>query len=116
MPVPEPPPVTAIATSGRTFRYSSAQACARLTMVSDPLFWIVLLPPLPPSSLLPHAARARANIISVGPTVQFSEVHRLAASSHLAGPPTAVAAESLRVLICSTRCRRVIRASLRHAL
>jgi len=25
---------------------------------------------------------------SVGPTVQFSAVHRFAASSHLAGPPT----------------------------
>jgi hypothetical protein len=29
-------------------------------------------------------------LISVGPTVQFSSVHRFAASSHLAGPPTLI--------------------------
>jgi len=30
----------------------------------------------------------RTSSISVGPTVQFSEVHRFAASLQLAGPPT----------------------------
>jgi len=38
MPVPDPPPVTEIRTSGFTFWYSSAQASARLTIVSEPLF------------------------------------------------------------------------------
>ncbi len=44
MPVPEPPPVTATATLGLTCLYSSAQAWATLTSVSEPLFWITARP------------------------------------------------------------------------
>ena len=40
MPVPDPPPVTERLTSGLTTWYSSAQARAKLTMVSEPLFSI----------------------------------------------------------------------------
>ena len=40
MPVPDPPPVTERMTSGLTTWYSSAQARAKLTMVSEPLFSI----------------------------------------------------------------------------
>ena len=40
MPVPEPPPVTEMRTSGWTSWYFSAQARARLTTVSEPLFWM----------------------------------------------------------------------------
>ena len=36
--VPEPPPETSTSTSGATFRYSSAQTWATLTIVSEPLF------------------------------------------------------------------------------
>src|SRR5713226_4996764 len=36
MPVPEPPPETEIETAGLIRPYSSAQACARLTIVSEP--------------------------------------------------------------------------------
>ncbi len=40
IPVPEPPPVTAMSRSGFTLRYASAQASARFTIVSEPLFWM----------------------------------------------------------------------------
>src|SRR5512139_146886 len=40
IPVPDPPPDTSIDTVGSTVAYSSAHAWARLTMVSDPVFWI----------------------------------------------------------------------------
>ena len=42
MPVPEPPPDTSTDTAGATFAYSSAHAWARLTMVSEPVFWITV--------------------------------------------------------------------------
>jgi hypothetical protein len=70
MPVPEPPPLTATATSGRTLRYSSAHACARLTSVSEPLFWSVVrmfFRLLQPGSAASSATAARwraRNIIS----------------------------------------------------
>ena len=48
MPTPEPPPETSTSTSGATFLYSSAHAWARLTMVSEPLFWITLFAGLAP--------------------------------------------------------------------
>jgi hypothetical protein len=51
MPVPEPPPVTAIETSGATSRYASAQASARLTSVSEPLFWMLYLVATPIGNL-----------------------------------------------------------------
>ena len=41
MPVPDPPPVTEMRTSGCNCMYSSAQASARLTSVSEPLFSMV---------------------------------------------------------------------------
>ena len=41
MPVPVPPPVTEMRTSGLTSTYASAQASARFTSVSEPLFSIV---------------------------------------------------------------------------
>jgi hypothetical protein len=47
IPTPEPPPETSMSTSGRSFLYSSAQTCARLTMVSEPLFWMVTGAPAP---------------------------------------------------------------------
>ena len=40
IPVPDPPPVTDIRTSGLSAWYFSAQASARLTIVSEPLFSI----------------------------------------------------------------------------
>src|SRR6266498_4886474 len=40
IPVPDPPPVTDIRTSGCSAWYFSAHASARLTMVSEPLFWM----------------------------------------------------------------------------
>ena len=40
IPVPEPPPVTESLTAGFIFWYSSAQARAKFTMVSEPLFSI----------------------------------------------------------------------------
>ena len=40
IPVPEPPPVTEILTAGFILWYSSAQARAKFTMVSEPLFSI----------------------------------------------------------------------------
>ena len=40
IPVPEPPPVTESLTAGFIFWYSSAQASAKFTMVSEPLFSI----------------------------------------------------------------------------
>src|SRR6266496_4506742 len=40
IPVPDPPPVTEIRTSGCSAWYYSAHANARLTMVSEPLFWM----------------------------------------------------------------------------
>src|SRR5512142_587725 len=43
MPVPDPPPDTSTDTAGSTFAYSSAQACARLTIVSEPVFWMIVL-------------------------------------------------------------------------
>ena len=42
MPVPDPPPDTSTETAGSTLAYSSAQAWARLTIVSDPVFWITV--------------------------------------------------------------------------
>ena len=42
MPVPEPPPDTSTDTPGATFAYSSAHAWARLTIVSEPVFWITV--------------------------------------------------------------------------
>ncbi len=42
IPVPEPPPVTESLTLGFITWYSSAQARARFTMVSDPLFSMVV--------------------------------------------------------------------------
>ena len=54
MPTPEPPPETSTSTSGVTFLYSSAQAWARFTIVSEPLFWMVaLLADSPPPPLVP---------------------------------------------------------------
>ncbi len=38
IPVPEPPPDTSTETVGSTVAYSSAQAWARFTMVSEPVF------------------------------------------------------------------------------
>ena len=43
-PTPEPPPDTSTETAGSTLAYSSAQAWARFTMVSEPMFWIEVLP------------------------------------------------------------------------
>jgi hypothetical protein len=43
MPLPEPPPVTAIEVPGFRFMKSSAHACDRFTMVSEPLIWTVVL-------------------------------------------------------------------------
>ncbi len=43
MPVPEPPPVTEILLSGLRFWYVSAQARAKFTIVSEPLFSMVSL-------------------------------------------------------------------------
>ena len=42
MPVPEPPPRTAMAAPGFLPMYSSARIWTRLTMVSEPLTWIIL--------------------------------------------------------------------------
>ena len=42
MPVPEPPPRTAMAAPGVLPMYSSARIWTRLTMVSEPLIWIIL--------------------------------------------------------------------------
>ena len=39
MPVPDPPPVTAMLTAGVRLLKASAQACPRLTIVSEPLIW-----------------------------------------------------------------------------
>ena len=51
-----PPPDTSMLTFGSTLLYSSAQSCARLTIVSDPLTWMVILPledePRPEGSLV----------------------------------------------------------------
>src|SRR6185503_14678352 len=54
MPMPEPPPTTSTETEGSTLWYSSAQAWARLTMVSEPMFWtlVALAEPEPPPALL----------------------------------------------------------------
>src|SRR5207253_2707005 len=41
-----------------------------------------------PSALMNRCPPMISPFISVGPTVQFSKVHRFAASSQLAGPPT----------------------------
>src|SRR4030067_3635070 len=41
MPVPEPPPRTARAVPGFLAMYSSARIWTRLTIVSDPLIWII---------------------------------------------------------------------------
>src|SRR5512136_178995 len=41
MPVPEPPPRTAMAAPGVLPMYSSAKIWTRLTMVSEPLIWII---------------------------------------------------------------------------
>jgi hypothetical protein len=38
MPTPEPPPETSMETFGSTLAYSSAQAWARFTIVSEPMF------------------------------------------------------------------------------
>jgi hypothetical protein len=40
IPTPEPPPETSTFTFGATFLYCSAHACARLTIVSEPLTWM----------------------------------------------------------------------------
>ena len=40
-----PPPDTSMLTFGSTLLYSSAQTCARLTIVSDPLTWMVTFLP-----------------------------------------------------------------------
>src|SRR3954468_1915280 len=40
-PWPVPPADTSIETAGFTLAYSSAQAWARLDMVSEPMFWMV---------------------------------------------------------------------------
>ncbi len=62
IPTPEPPPDTCTLTSGWTLLYSSAQACARLTIVSDPSTRIVLddVPPLSVAELQPTAATMNA--------------------------------------------------------
>src|ERR1035437_254489 len=69
IPTPDPPPETSTFASGITFLYSSAHAWARLTMVSEPLFWMVCClaaSPPPLGSLLPqpvwsrHTARTAA--------------------------------------------------------
>src|SRR5437867_7025933 len=39
IPTPEPPPDTSTETLGSTLAYASAQAWARLTMVSEPMSW-----------------------------------------------------------------------------
>ena len=44
IPVPEPPPVTAMERPGWVFINSSAHAWVRLTMVSEPLIWIMVFP------------------------------------------------------------------------
>ncbi len=44
MPVPEPPPRTAMAVPGVLAMNSSARIWTRLTMVSEPLIWIILAP------------------------------------------------------------------------
>src|SRR5665647_232314 len=41
MPVPEPPPRTAMAAPGVLPMYSSARIWTRLTIVSEPLIWII---------------------------------------------------------------------------
>src|SRR5215510_6006087 len=41
-PMPDPPPDTSTETAGSTLAYVSAHACARLTMVSEPMFWITV--------------------------------------------------------------------------
>ena len=41
IPVPEPPPRTAMAVPGFLAMYSSARIWTRLTMVSEPLIWII---------------------------------------------------------------------------
>ena len=40
IPVPDPPPVIATATSGLTALYASAHAWATFSSVSEPLFWM----------------------------------------------------------------------------
>ena len=67
IPVPEPPPLTATAQSGWIFLYSSAQVCATLTRVSEPLFWMtVRLPPLtePPQEVSVAANKRVKSVLS----------------------------------------------------
>jgi phosphate transport system ATP-binding protein len=53
IPVPDPPPVTDISTCGYCWWYASAQAKAKLTKVSDPLFTIIdILEMLIPSEVV----------------------------------------------------------------
>ena len=60
MPSPEPPPETSISTFGACFLYSSAQAWARFTMVSEPLFWMVTTSPeVLPTGFDPQPERDR---------------------------------------------------------
>src|SRR5207249_5192963 len=42
MPVPVPPPLTVMTTSGLTFTYSRAQACATSDIVLEPVFSILI--------------------------------------------------------------------------
>ena len=60
IPVPDPPPETSTETAGSTVAYSSAQACARLTMVSEPVSWITVFRG-PLSREQPAARSARAS-------------------------------------------------------
>ncbi len=73
MPTPEPPPETSTPTVGWTFVYSSAQAWATFTMVSEPRTWIVVVPPRSPlwpqelsSGAAAASARATGTVIRLG--------------------------------------------------
>src|SRR5690349_23967740 len=65
MPTPEPPPDTSTFTFGATFLYSSAQAWARFTIVSEPFTWMEPDPLDDPPAVPLEFAGLEGEVVSV---------------------------------------------------
>ncbi len=79
MPVPDPPPDTSTETEGLIVAYSSAQACAKFTIVSEPEFWMTTFPDeeVAASSLfLEHPAKDREHASAIMPMISLLNVNR----------------------------------------
>src|SRR3954469_5900427 len=81
IPIPEPPPETSTDTPGSTLPYSSAQAWARFTMVSEPMSWMDVF--LAVSVFLQPAARKAAAAIKLPAAMKRAGVVALVMGSSL---------------------------------